>query len=590
MNINADIKAIIYSRAAYFDDWFSLPHTGGTVLDIYAHYLLITQPPYNSGTRESEILNRTVYNMLEKAGGEFTKPFRDIDNFHPLYRCEHFKYEIQELLKFPEMNDCTFYHHIFPLFGFAHMITVFGYDKLIPLIIEKSEGEFLQTLSKRPSSVHHFSEISGLSPQHFAVTWPVGLKHLIQRHADINIKDRHGRRPIHLAIALKAYESIQLLLEADCALPPYQPGKTVIHLALKAEFPAFSLPLRPTPIVATITKAYINRYKRLKELARSVLSLEQAQRLQITGDHIYECDATTLHEMVSACGIQVPHALELGTSSVYDISGLHEHQRMAPETASTLWEGGFVDISRPMEQGLSPMLQNWHSANFEMVQWFIDKGVSPNQRHRDANIGALHLYAERIKYPGRYFHHAMENVPSSPLLISHLQDWEANRDDCRCLCSPAGCSPVTFVVRDADGPAMHGAFETFAAWVRKTSLLTDNEALWNEYARDLVRILAFEWICSQFSDLEHTCCSLNQLGGLRSKCTHGDTSSSGSNKGEEIHSNHLPSAVYGKMLVQIMEIYNEWRVNNKNFTISLPWDFMEDATVKTRYEKLIDKL
>ena len=39
---------------------------------------------------------------------------------------------------------------------------------------------------------------------------------------------------------------------------------------------------------------------------------------------------------------------------------------------------GFKDIWSPNEKGLSPMLQNWHCANFEMVQWFIDKGVSPD--------------------------------------------------------------------------------------------------------------------------------------------------------------------------------------------------------------------
>ena len=453
--------------------------------------------------------------------------------------------------------------------------------------------------------MHHISQINGLTAQHLAVTWPVGLKHLIQANADVNAKDHNGRRPIHLAIALKAYESIHMLLEADCALAPYMMGETVLNQTLKSESPSFRLPLRPTAIIVAITEAYIDRHKRLREMARRVLPLEQVQRLQIVEGVMCERTTTMIHEEISFCGETVPPALELGTESVYEILDFHAEERMAPETASTLWEAGFKDISSPNKQGLSPMLQNWHCANFEMVQWFIDKGVSPDQRHRDGNFGALHLYAERIKYPGCYFQGKLKNVPNSPLLIPHLHNSKANRDDCRCLCSPAGCSPVTFLIRDhyKFGPnTMYGMFDVFSTWVEKTSLLMDNEVLLDTYTHDLVRLLAFNILSLKSPDLYHTCCQIGQEGEvlpdsiarstrLRRKSRLDKLSFDPGNLNTTPHggkgAGQLPATKCEELLNQMMEMYAEWRADRRSPGVSWPWDFMMDPMIKSRYKDLV---
>ena len=453
--------------------------------------------------------------------------------------------------------------------------------------------------------MHHVSKINGITPQHLAVTWPVGLKHLIQAQSDVNAKDHHGRRPIHLAIALEAYESIDLLLEADCALAPYIEGETVLHLALKSN--SLSSNLRRGAILEAIAKAYINRHKRLRELARSVLSLEQAQRLRVAEGFLCESTTVLIREEISACGVHVPPELDLGAESVYEVADLHSDCRMAPETASILWEGGFKDIWSPNEQGLSPMLQNWHCANFEMIQWFIDKGVSPDQQHRDGRFGALHLYAKRVNYPGAYFGGRVENVPTSPLLIPHLHNLEANRDDCRCLCSPAGCSPVTVVVKNyQEYYAGHETFEIFSSWVKKTSMLTNNEALRNTYARDMTQILVFEFLSSRCPDLYHTCCSMDQLGGIElnlrlekrrksrfyrewrsPKITSTpDHIFSGPHRGNG--AKPLPLTECKELSNRIMGIYDEWRANHHDPIIFLPWDFMKDPIVRSRNEKLVE--
>ena len=75
------------------------------MFDIYARNLLLTE---FERTAESKIRNRIMYQMLEKAGGEFTKPFKTAETYHPGYWCDSFESEMQELVMFPEMIDCEF--------------------------------------------------------------------------------------------------------------------------------------------------------------------------------------------------------------------------------------------------------------------------------------------------------------------------------------------------------------------------------------------------------------------------------------------------------------------------------------------------
>ena len=267
--------------------------------------------------------------------------------------------------------------------------------------------------------------------------------------------------------------------------------------------------------------------------------------------------------------------------------------------ASTLWESGFKDIESPNELGLSPMLQNWHCANFEMVQWFIDKGVPPNQRRWDGKFRALHLYAQRITYPGVYFWSDVNNVPNIPLMVSQLHNLESYRDDCRCLCSPAGCSPVTFVIRS------HDLDHTFSVWVEKTSLgMDNNEALWDMYAHDMVRVLAFEFLNSECPDLYHTCRLIGLLGQVESDSyskwrrdankwsPHQDLFITGGVSIGPLRDNRaglFPLTKCEELSNQIMGMYDEWLVDHHHSGPSLPWDFMKDPMIKSKYESLVDE-
>ncbi len=147
-------------------------------------------------------------------------------------------------------------------------------------------------------------------------------------------------------------------------------------------------------------------------------------------------------------GFSVPQALALDDRSVYDTGDMHGSIRLSPQYAEMLWSAGFHDIDSPNHTGLTPMMQSWYAANFEMVNWFMQKGVSGRSRHQDAPLYGLHLLPVRIAYPGAYFRHDSDLIDTDVALILNLQhDQTINHDGCVCICAPQGCTPASFLVK-----------------------------------------------------------------------------------------------------------------------------------------------
>ncbi len=65
-------------------DLFALPQPDGTVFDIYARDLLVEKSGFPE-IAESRIHNRTIHNMLEKAGRELTNPIKSLKTKHSFY-------------------------------------------------------------------------------------------------------------------------------------------------------------------------------------------------------------------------------------------------------------------------------------------------------------------------------------------------------------------------------------------------------------------------------------------------------------------------------------------------------------------------
>ena len=330
---------------------------------------------------------------------------------------------------------------------------------------------------------------------HFAILWPEALKMLIERGANINIEDHYRRRPIHLAIALGLTSSVDCLLGADCAL--YTPRYTRSLLQNVLELNEFER----RHILDALIAALADRHRRLIERARSLLPSIIFLGFNIIDGRKKERRVPCIMEALLSRGFTVPEALELDSKSVYSVAHMHGSIQMEKDVADALWSAGFEDINEPNEDGLTPILENWFCANFPMIAWFVQKDVSLSSRHRDASLNGLHLYAIRIQYPGANFSHDPEAVPTDEHYMAQIEkEVGIPHDECTCLCSPNGCSPIKFLCKENFQNGSRR--DLFRTWLKKVK---PELRLLQQYVREFTRRLLFD-----FLGCEHTCCVLGQ--------------------------------------------------------------------------------
>lgn len=261
----------------------------------------------------------------------------------------------------------------------------------------------------------------------------------------MNPEDTYGRQPIHLAVALGISESVRYLLSADCGLftPPHD--RSLFQHALVLPSPQRS------EILHLLIPALIERHTRLMDMADMFLPFSILSKLELASGQRNEQSAPSIIEALISHGVDVPQALDLDGKSFYNFSDMKENIQLVPETANALWNAGFQDIDTPDQNGMTPYLQSWFCANFEMVDWFIQRGVSISSQHRDAPLTALHVYAKRLEYPGGAFAYNIDAVPTDPYYMEVIQKHlEIPYDDCICECSLGGCSPVKFFLGGHD--------------------------------------------------------------------------------------------------------------------------------------------
>ena len=379
-------------------------------------------------------------------------------------------------------------------------------------ILQKSEKEVLRALMK--VNVNRKSPINGLTALHFAIEWPWALRHLLGKNADINAVDHFGRSPVHLAIATGHPESAVLLLQADSTLE--SPTVSLLQLALQLEEPK-----QRDVIIPPVVDALANRYSRLLQLGRAILP---EGMLSALGIKPYG-KAPNILDALSRSGVSVPPALRLDDTNVYDTSQVHGGIRLSPQYAEKLWSGGFRDIDTLNHNGLTPLLQSWYDADFEMVSWYVGKGVSARSQHQRGALCGLHLYAARLANRRVYFSRNADSVNTNFALISDLQrDQTLHHDKCSCICAPQGCTPASILAKLRFRIGDNNLDTLFPTWCRKTNPSAD---LLELSAREYTRA----WLCDT-SRYPHTCCEID-FGGVISSWSKRDHADDETPKGTE---------------------------------------------------------
>lgn len=311
----------------------------------------------------------------------------------------------------------------------------------------------------------------------------------------MNPRDVSGRQPIHIAVTLGITDSVRYLLTENCGISTPPSSDSLLQLALKLQDPEKSQILR------LLVPVLIDRHRRLQDMASNLLPPSVYFELELAPGKMHERKAPLMVERLIAHGLDVPQALELDGKSFYNFADFFGDAKMTPEIANAFWDAGFCDIDMPDENGVTPFLQSWYCANFKMVDWFAQRGVSMKSKHESASLTALHLYAKRLYFPGTGFGRDVDAVPTNEHYMDVVQrELRIPYDDCQCTCSPGGCAPIKFLF-----DKVHEDGHRKSRIRRWFENVRPSQALELQYVYDLTRYLLFD-----FLDGEHTCCCLGQ--------------------------------------------------------------------------------
>lgn len=358
--------------------------------------------------------------------------------------------------------------------------------------------------------MHRKSLANGLTAVHFAVYWPWALQQLIDAGADVDSEDELKRRPIHLAMACGQDEAVSILLKADCSLSTPNSMSSLLQESLRKGqmFEHTS---------SRLVHAIIDRHTRLINLALSVSLDSSSIKMQLSQRFINEKQTHELTNMLEGVGCHIPPSLAIdnGRVGVYDVAGDHPKERMTTTVADQLWEGGFRCVDEPYHRNmLTPILQSWQTANFDMVSWFIGKGASPYSQRLETLHSGLHLYAAKMSWVGWVLQCDPSKLQWRHDLFKQLvDDKDMWRDSCRCLCSPLGCTPISIAIKQwppLTKPMSYGKALDLSKVLHGKLLYRPVED--PDHTQQLLEILVFERL-----NLKHSCCRIGLIGEARTR-------------------------------------------------------------------------
>ncbi|KAF7521464.1 hypothetical protein G7054_g12450 [Neopestalotiopsis clavispora] len=334
----------VYRLADQYDgpSYSSWCKIGGTVLDAFAIPLVCQEPSlrYDSATAS------LVYEKLVNNNAYFSRPMsEEYQGKSPHYFFWYFKQQMEQFNTFEEQHE------------------VCNLTDLMIAIIHRAEADFDRAIAN--GSIHENSDANGLTAIYFATFWPKALRRLIRAGANVNCEDRLGRRPIHLAVGCGQAEATLILLEADCSIYTPKYSCSLLQESLKQG--------RDFDYVTTrIIDTLIDRHTRLIDWVSSLLPESPTLAKHLGQDYIDEMDAPKLIDELVKFKCPLPQSLKVDCDAkgVYDTADFKDRVELTVPLADQLWNGGFRRVDEPARlNDLTPLLQSWYMANFEMVSW-----------------------------------------------------------------------------------------------------------------------------------------------------------------------------------------------------------------------------
>lgn len=318
-------------------------------------------------------------------------------------------------------------------------------------------------LATTPSALRE-SNIFGQSPLHLAVHHPSCLRVLIKAAGGdeslLNTLDADSRSPLDygmLQFGIESLDSVELLLEADCAV-----RQTADRL-----FETRDDKWKP------IIEAMKDRRERLKDLAIKVFDDDEIKAWGLEEGTVLDGDAAAVWRLLLDRGISVPQALSPVRQDCQRCNYTMYHQVFRPRQLEDLWTLGFRDINMLDDEGRPPLMDwRWDVVNGHYepkCEWLINHGanleeplrrkgqVKPEAQSitvchnlfRQLGINFMrnersHAYyeAQGRTAPG----YLVENIGSGRIVIERLL-MPTLDDACGCKCSRRGCTPFIWFLK-----------------------------------------------------------------------------------------------------------------------------------------------
>lgn len=416
------------------------------------------------------------------------------------------------------------------------------FGQLSRLVLMEDQDKVKDFLEKYPSSINEINYL-GQTPVHIAVqTQNATILRVLVNHADrkvLNTKDNNG----HYAID-HATDSL-----CHARKPGKEPGSKVcngcevLNVLLRSESAIFTDSVQramkppwshniPSCIEGqkNIIRCLALRRKELRTLAQRELTPAERQNLKFCQAGILDQNAAQTQRCLESKKCHVPMHLK-----VYDNAASPEDSKSIyllishGEVAESALQSGFLmpitlfdDVFRSLAEwlGSSRSISGDQAFLFSSyICWLVDHGgdlhsTVPNLGGRTTAAHYLMSYLGRIRRSFKLGN----RVPLSPKVSSIIFE-EDKVDDCRCQCSPKGCTPLTkflaainwkqtWILDLGIAEAMSSVLENFEYLCGLLGHVGYDLAKEHWIDRAAVRHITFFIL-----DLRHTCCCLgNAIG------------------------------------------------------------------------------
>jgi hypothetical protein len=361
-----------------------------------------------------------------------------------------------------------------------------------------------------------------LTPIHLAVTWPDGLRALLNRsglppvdpgfESPLSISTRYaseickGRDSV-LCSNCSCFESAEIILRHDCSL-----WDSDLRILLReASF--------KTKVI--LIKHVKEHRIRQRDFALGSLSIEDCHSLGLHSMSIPDASAHQVIQLLHRGGWKVPDPLQIrtnkGTKNSSDWGSFY-HYIKCPATADIVLSLGFEDLDSENSRGNTPLSQ---ARSPQYAIWLIEYGadIAASSTHivgSKFNQSTVHGVAEDFgSYLSDYLdqasirhRHQPELDPECRNRLFHLICNTDAPDNCECACSSQEYNPFLAILKAAMRRISRERFNSDGVSVPK--IIRFSSQLYRTFPKDIaedpvISLAVLRYLTFSLLGIRHTC-------------------------------------------------------------------------------------